>query len=92
MIDKEKKTITIKADSGEEREFDILFIFNKKGTDREYVVFTDYSPNETGGTSLSAASYDPADPQMHLDPISDEEWEDIYHILEEMQNELNSEE
>lgn len=92
MIDKEKKTITITADNGEEREFDILFVFKKQGMDKEYVVFTDYSPNETGGTSLSAASYDPADPKMHLEPIAENEWNEIYHILEEMQNELNSEE
>lgn len=90
MIDKEKKTITIQADNGIEREFDILFVFKKDGSDKEYVVFTDYSPAETGGTSLSAASYDPADPDMVLHPIEENEWDAVYHILEEMQHEMNS--
>lgn len=88
MIDLDKKTITITADNGDEKEFDILFVFNKEDGDKEYVVFTDYSPSETGGTSLSAASFNPDDPDMVLSPIEEDEWDIVYHVLEQMQNGL----
>lgn len=88
MIDLDKKTITITADNGDEKEFDILFVFNKEDGDKEYVVFTDYSPSENGGTSLSAASFNPNDPDMVLSPIEEEEWDIVYHVLEQMQNGL----
>lgn len=91
MIDLDKKTITIKADNGDEKEFDILFVFNKDDENKEFVVFTDYSPGEGGGTSLSAASFDPNDPDMVLSPIEEQEWETVYHVLEEMQKGLEQE-
>lgn len=89
MIDPEKKTLTIHAENGDEKEFDILFVFGKEGDDKEYVVFTDYSPSENGGTSLSAASFDPKDPEQILSPIKEEEWDLIYHVLEDMQKQIH---
>lgn len=91
MIDLDKKTITITADNGDQKEFDILFAFKKDGSDKEYVVFTDYSPSEHGGTSLSAASYDVNDKDMVLSPIEEDEWDLVYGILENMQEELEKE-
>lgn len=88
MIDLEKKTITIHAENGDEKEFDILFMFSKDDGNREYVVFTDYSPSKDGGTSLSAASFDPEDPDQTLAPIEEDEWDMVYSILEEMQKNL----
>ena len=88
MIDPEKKTFTITAENGETKEFDILFAFHNKENGKEYVVFTDDSPAKNGGTSLSAASFDPADPQNTLAPIEEDEWDAVYHILEEMQKQL----
>lgn len=85
MIDLDNKTITIKADNGDEKEFDILFVFNKEDSQKEYVVFTDYSPSEHGRTSLSAASFDASDPEQVLSPIEEDEWEIVYHVLQEMQ-------
>lgn len=88
MIDLDNKTIKITADNGDEKEFDILFAFNKGDGDKEYVVFTDYSPSENGGTSLSAASYDPNDPEQIFSPIEEDEWEIVYRVLDEMQKNL----
>lgn len=90
MIDLDKKTITITADNGDSKEFDILFVFKKDGEDKEYVVFTDYSPSEHGGTSLSAGSFLSSDPEQTLSPIEEEEWDLIYGILENMQKEMNA--
>ena len=90
MINPDKKTFTITSEDGQTQEFDILFAFSNQENGREYVVFTDYSPSEQGGTSLSAASYDPKDPENTLAPIEEDEWEAVYHILYEMKKELES--
>lgn len=43
-----KETIKIKNDLGEEKEFDILFSFISKNTNKEYITYTDYTKDYKG--------------------------------------------
>lgn len=88
MIDAENKKVTITADNGETQTFDILFTFEDPESDYEYVVFTDYTPDDKGGTSLSAARYHRQDPEQKFEPIEKDEWDIIYKVLEDLQNSL----
>lgn len=92
MINTDKKTITLTSDDGQSQEFDLLIHFSDPDSGKEYAVFTDYTPDSHGGTSLSAASFDPADFDGTIAPIEKDEWDMVYKVLEQFQNELNSQE
>lgn len=52
------ETILIKNDSGEEKEFDILFTFESTDTNKKYVTYTDYSKDEKGNLKCYSGYYE----------------------------------
>ena len=80
---------TMIDESGQEREYDVLFIFESEETNKNYIVYTDNTKDETGNVEVYASIYDPENPNSRLEPIETEkEWKVIETILETLQEEV----
>ena len=80
---------TMIDESGQEREYDVLFTFESEETNKNYIVYTDNTKDETGNVEVYASIYDPENPNSRLEPIETEkEWKVIETILETLQEEV----
>lgn len=92
-MDNEVMTFKVISDEGKEIECEVLFTFESDETKKNYIVYTDNSVDEEGNVRVFASIYNPDEPETKLLPIeSDKEWKIIETILEELQNEANSQE
>lgn len=67
--------------------FDVLFTFESEATGRSYMAYTDHSVDENGVERVFAARY--AEDGQTVEPIdSQQEWEMIQDILDEIQTNL----
>ncbi len=81
----DKKILTITTEDGKEKDYKILCAFSISTTGKNYVLYTDDSKNEKGETQVYAAIYYPDD-DTRLDNIeTEEEWDIINSMLEEIQ-------
>ena len=88
---KERNTITIRDDKGNETVCDILFTFDNEETGKSYMVYTDNSKDENGKVRVYASIYDPKNPNSKLEEIKTEkEWKVINTILETLQQEVTA--
>lgn len=86
-------------DEGNQRECYALFTFESPQTGRNYIVYTDYSTDQNGDTKVFASILNQSDDaddegaetvKLDLCPIeTDEEWELIQDILDELQKEID---
>lgn len=84
-----KNTFTMIDENGNEIEYDVLFTFESDETNKNYIVYTDQSKDETGNIQVYASIYNPEDPKSKLEAItSDKEWKVIETILETLQEEV----
>ena len=80
---------TMIDESGQEREYDVLFTFESEETNKNYIVYTDQSKDDKGNIQVYASIYDPENPNSKLEPIETEkEWKVIETILETLQEEV----
>ncbi len=89
MNDKEKNNsvFTIKNSNGTEVECEILFTFDSEQTKKSYIVYTDYTKEESGSLKVYANTYDPNGNNMNLMPIeTEEEWNTIEAILSKLES------
>jgi uncharacterized protein YrzB (UPF0473 family) len=88
----ESMTFKVVNDKGQEIECEVLFTFEKEDTGKNYIVYTDNTLDEDGNIKVYASIFNPDDDETKLLPITtDEEWNVIETILEELQNEVNDE-
>lgn len=71
-----EEKILIKNDLGEEKEFDVLFTFNSKETDKKYVTYTDYTKDYKGNLNCYSGYYEgdkllPVESEKELDFIKE---------------------
>lgn len=84
--EKEMKFSAIDED-GKEVECETLFTFEDNRTGKNYIVYTDNSIDEDGNTRVYASIYYPHSDDCTLSPIeTEEEWNTIEGILEELQS------
>lgn len=87
---KEKNTIKVFDEAGNEVVCDILFTFDNEETKKSYIAYTDNTKDKEGRVRVYASIYDPKDPTMKLEEIkTDKEWKVIDTILETLQEEIN---
>jgi Uncharacterized protein conserved in bacteria len=87
----EKMTFKVVNDEGKEVECEVLFTFESDETKKNYIVYTDNTLDEEGNTKVYASIYNPDEDETKLLPIeSDKEWKIIETILEELQNEIQT--
>ena len=48
---------TMIDESGQEREYDVLFTFESEETNKNYIVYTDNTKDETGNVEVYASIY-----------------------------------
>ena len=88
---KDKNTITLTNEKGEEVVCDILFTFDSEETNKSYIVYTDNSKDENGKIRVFASIYNPSDAKTKLEDIKTEkEWKIIETILETLQEEISN--
>ena len=87
---KDKNTIKLTNENGEEVVCDILFTFDSEETGKSYIVYTDNTKDENGKVRVYASIYDPNDAKTKLEDIkTDKEWKIIETILETLQEEIS---
>ncbi len=80
-------------DQGFTVECEVLFTFESDENKKNYIVYTDNTLDEEGNTKVYASIYDPNQDATKLLPIETEkEWKVIEVILQDLQEECNSEE
>ena len=80
---------TMIDESGQEREYDVLFTFESEETKKNYIVYTDNTTDDDGNTKVYASIYNPNDEKSILYPIeSEKEWKIVETILSELQTEV----
>lgn len=85
----ENNTFTVIDDNGKEILYHVLFTFESEETNKNYIVYTDNSKDETGQIQVFASIYDPNNPQSMLEAIETEkEWQVIETILSTIQEEV----
>ena len=84
-----KNTFSMIDEKGNEVVYDVLFTFENDETNKNYIVYTDNSRDETGNIQVYASIYDPEDPKSKLEAITTEkEWKVIETILNTLQEEI----
>ena len=74
---------------GNETVYDVLFTFESEETNKNYIVYTDNTKDETGNIEVYASICDPNDPHSKLEAITTEkEWKVIETILDTLQEEV----
>ncbi len=87
QIASESMSFKVENDKGEEIECEVLFTFESEQTAKNYIVYTDNTEDEEGNTKVYASIYNPDQDETKLLPIeTDEEWNLIETILDELQN------
>ena len=78
-------------ENGNEIECEVLFTFESDETNKNYIVYTDNTTDESGNTKVYASIYTPGSENLNLQPIeTDKEWKIIETILNELQDEVKS--
>lgn len=87
-MDNEKMTFAVVDDDGKETECEVLFTLGNDETGKNYIVYTDNTLDDDGYTKVYASIYEPGTDFSALQPIeTEEEWEMVETILEELQEE-----
>ena len=87
----EKNTFKVINNEGKEVICEVLFTFDSDETGKSYIVYTDGTKDETGGTKVYASIFNPNDENTELLPIETEkEWKVIESILETLQEEVRN--
>lgn len=87
----ERITFKVKDEKGNDVECEVLFTFESDETNKNYMVYTDYTKDEDNNTRVYASIYDPKDEEPILQPIETEkEWKIIETILDQIQEEVTN--
>lgn len=77
---------TVKNEKGENVECEVLFTFESPETNKNYLVYTDHTMDETGAMKVYANIYDKNGATKDLLPIeTEEEWNTIESILAKLE-------
>lgn len=89
----EKLTFKITGEDRKDIECEALFTFEGKENGKNYIVYTDNTTDEEGNTKVYASIYDPEKEDQNLQPIeTEEEWNMVETILDELQKAATQEE
>ena len=84
-----KNSFSMIDENGKEVIYDVLFTFESDETNKNYIVYTDNTRDESGNIQVYASIYDPENPNSKLEAITtDKEWKVIETILETLQEEV----
>ena len=81
----DKKILKITTEDGKEKEYKIICAFAETSNGKNYVLYTDDTKNNKGETEVYAAIYYPDDDTRLDDIETEEEWDIVNSVLEEIQ-------
>lgn len=88
-MDNKNGKFTITNSEGKELECDVLFTFESKEFNKNYIVFTDNTLDDNGNIKVYANTYDPEGKDVNLGKIeTDAEWEEIENVLASLQEKI----
>ncbi len=88
MEEQEKKTISIISEDGVEEVVEVIFAFEFKDTNQEYIVYTKNEKDENGNITIYISKIVEEDGESKLAGIEDdEEWSRIKEVLRELSKE-----
>ena len=80
----DKKELVLHNEDGSEERYEILFAFINPNNKLNYVIYTDNTYTPEGEQNLYASIYYPDDPSRLDNVTTDEEWNYIYKLMEEL--------
>ena len=88
----DRAIMTAIGESGEIIDCDVLFTFKNTALNRCYIVYTENTTDENGGTEVFASIFDPDDKTLTLHPIeTEEEWALLESKLREFERKRREE-
>lgn len=85
---KNKTFVSIDSD-GNEIVNEIIFTFDSKKTNKNYIIYSDNSKNEFGKLNLYASCYNTNIENIELKPVeTEEEWQIIQTIIDTLNEDL----
>ncbi len=82
---KDESLINIESESGSRKQFEVMYTFKNKETEKTYIVYTDHTRDRDGLERVYANILD--DDNKSLYPVeTDEEWQLIEEILSSIDN------
>lgn len=89
----EDMSFTMENENGEEVTYDVVCMFDSDETGKSYVIYTDNSTDEEGYARIFASVISEEGEDIRLSEIeSDEEWDMVQNILDQMPEEAEDEE
>ena len=81
------QNFTLVNEEGVETKCELLFAFEQVSTGKNYMVYTDHTPDEFGFEAVFASIYDPENGASALEAIeTDEEWDLVDELLVALQD------
>ena len=68
--------------NGIEVEFEVLYTFKSRRTNKDYIIYTDNTHDENNDLNVYSAIYYPHDAEKELENITDDEdWKEVENFL-----------
>lgn len=80
----ESNILTIHNQDGTQEEAEIIIAFENKKTHEEYVVYTKNEVDEQDKITIYASKVEKSEEGIQLMGMSDEEWERVLEVLDEL--------
>lgn len=92
MNNEKERFFTVTDNTGKTVEYEILFTFETEETQKNYIVFTDNTKDESGSVVTYAATYVKAGEKLELKDIETEkEWNLIESLLAQIEEKMEEE-
>ena len=78
------KKISATLKNGEVREYDVILTFKNNKNNKDYIVYTDNKIDNENKLMIYASIYNPLTNEFIDNPTSEEEWYDIYRLLDKV--------
>lgn len=83
----------VQDEDGNDVECQVLMTFEGESNGKNYILYTDDSLDEDGNTQVYASVYEEGEDGVVLNPIeTDEEWEMVAQVLQEVTEECGADE
>ena len=79
----EKHKIYGTLEDGTKTEYDAILSFKNDDNQKDYIVYTDNTTDESGKLKMYVAVYDPYNNEIIGNPETEDEWNMIYGVLDE---------
>lgn len=83
-MEKKDKKIYATLEDGTKKEYDVLFTFKNDDNNKDYIVYTDNSYDQSNKLKVYAAVYNPLTYEFIEVPQSQEEWNKIYLMMDKI--------